>query len=178
MKFNSILILIILSVLCGCTASQNVKNYPSTYEVHFDKTSTMAVLVAEDAIDASSTDFIVGSGRSLSRKTTAILLKKFDKVELLGVNDLEKAFIESQKKNAIYLVSPVIVDWEDSNTPMSGLRDRIEVQISVYSVQSRSLLHKVSYQAVGTYWVLTNYTPLFLLNQDFQTELLSVFEGK
>ena len=63
MKFNSILILIILSVLCGCTASQNVKNYPSTYEVHFDKTNTMAVLVAEDAIDASSTDFIVGSGR-------------------------------------------------------------------------------------------------------------------
>ncbi|MGN0022702.1 MAG: DUF4823 domain-containing protein [Elusimicrobiaceae bacterium] len=62
-------------------------------------------------------------------------------------------------QNVGILVYPVISHWEDRNTPWSGLRDKVRINITVYSVKDGRTLDKTTMYATNNWLAFVNANP-------------------
>ena len=74
------------------------------------------------------------------------------------------------KKNAAdihaqILVYPVITHWEDRNTPWSGLRDKVRINVQVYDIGTCAMIDKTSLYATNRWLALVNAAPSNLLKK-------------
>lgn len=81
------------------------------------------------------------------------------------VMPLEEALAYADKIGAQVLVYPVITHWEDRNTPWSGLRDKIRINVQVYSVGPNKVLDRTSLYATNRWFAFVNAAPSNLLKK-------------
>lgn len=72
---------------------------------------------------------------------------------------LEDAKEEARKQKADILIYPVIVHWEDRNTYWSGLRDKVRINVIVYSLSNDKTLDKSSLYATNSRFTYINARP-------------------
>lgn len=81
------------------------------------------------------------------------------------VQSLDDSLAYAGNIGAQVLVYPVITHWEDRNTPWSGLRDKIRVNVQVYSVASGKVLDRTSLYATNRWVSFVNAAPANLLKK-------------
>lgn len=78
---------------------------------------------------------------------------------------IEDAKKQAQKVQAQILIYPIITHWEDRNTPWSGLRDKVRLNVQVYSVVDNKLIDKSSLYATNRWLTFVNAAPANLLKR-------------
>ena len=75
------------------------------------------------------------------------------------VLSFEAAKAEARKHNAQILIYPSIVHWEDRNTAWSGLKDKVRINVIVYSLQENKILDKTSLYATNAWLTFVQAAP-------------------
>lgn len=94
-------------------------------------------------------------------------LSRFGAEVVLGetFQSIEDAKKQAQKVQAQILIYPIITHWEDRNTPWSGMRDKVRINVQVYSVADNKLIDKSSLYATNRWIALVNAAPANLLKK-------------
>ena len=102
----------------------------------------------------------INSGRDVQQSFYDNFLRYTDQVILAKVElSIDEAKSQALKQNADILVYPVISHWEDRNTPWSGLRDKVRINITVYSVKDGRTLDKTTMYATNNWLAFVNANP-------------------
>lgn len=81
------------------------------------------------------------------------------------VMSLDESLAYAGQIGAQVLVYPVITHWEDRNTPWSGLRDKVRINVQVYSVGPNKVLDRTSLYATNRWFAFVNAAPANLLKK-------------
>lgn len=81
------------------------------------------------------------------------------------VQNLTEAKKTAADIHAQILVYPVITHWEDRNTPWSGLRDKVRINVQVYDIGTGAMIDKTSLYATNRWLALVNAAPSNLLKK-------------
>lgn len=92
------------------------------------------------------------------------------------VMSLETAQAQAKKVHAQVLFYPVITHWEDRNTPWSGLRDKVRVNVQVYSVGTDKVLDRTSLYATNRWFAFVNAAPANLLKKIVNPYLKQLYQ--
>ncbi len=92
------------------------------------------------------------SGKYVQQYFYDNLLRYADNVvNATKVLPLDEAKAEAKKQNAEILIYPGIVHWEDRNTMWSGIRDKVRINVIVYSLTEGRTLDKTSLYATNAW---------------------------
>ncbi|MCL2334574.1 MAG: DUF4823 domain-containing protein [Endomicrobia bacterium] len=91
---------------------------------------------------------------------------------------VEQAKAYSVKNKYTRMIYPVILNWEDRQPLISGLRDRVSVRVTVIDVQNDKVLNDSTLYGNGSNkaWA-TGKTPEILLDKPFQAYAASLFSN-
>lgn len=127
---KKIFITLFLLILSGC-----VSTYKSDVLVKSDAklNSTLTVLVATPINGTYDGEAYPNSGEATAIAVRSAFMRHISKVEVSRkCSDIECLKLESNGEYG-YLVVPVILHWEDRATEWSGIKDKLEIKIVVYS---------------------------------------------
>ncbi len=100
------------------------------------------------------------SGKYVQQYFYDSLLRYADTViNAVKVLPLEEAKAEAKRQNAEILIYPGIVHWEDRNTMWSGLRDKVRINVIVYSLADNKTLDKTSLYATNAWFTFVHARP-------------------
>ncbi len=102
----------------------------------------------------------INSGREVQQSFYDNFLRYTDQVTLAREElSLDEAKDLALKQNADILAYPTILHWEDRNTPWSGLRDKVRINIIIYSVRDGRTLDKTTMYATNNWLSFVNAAP-------------------
>ena len=121
-----------ISFASGCASTyQETALKPPTEKLQ----SGASLLIATPANGVYETKEYAGSGDSTARAVRAAFARYSNDVNVSAeCRDLE-CLQNSQPTGVDYYVVPEILHWEDRNTEWSGIPDRIEIKMAVYSAK-------------------------------------------
>jgi len=72
------------------------------------------------------------------------------------------------QEKADILVYPTIYNWEDRNTPWSGITDKVTIDIQIVSLKDNVIIDKTSLSSHSSWFTFTNDPPKKLLPKMFE----------
>ena len=87
---------------------------------------------------------------------------------------IDSCLIEAKRSGDSYLVSPEILHWEERASILSGLPDRIEVKITILSVDNGKVIHSTIIAGKSQLATFRKVRPQDLLPQPIN-EYVSIF---
>jgi hypothetical protein len=102
--------------------------------------------------------------------------KQIDRVEIgRKLEQPNVAMTKAQELGATYLVTPMIVHWEDRATEWSGISDKVEVRITVRDVASGRTLASAVVSGSSGLWTFGGDHPQDLLPEPMDSYVGSLF---
>lgn len=149
MKKVSCLLMALL--LVGC-ATANIERLSQAQEQRAVLQGGESVFVALPEDGVFETHHYTASGKYVQQYFYDNLLRYTDNViNATTVLPLEEAKAEAKRQNAEILIYPGIVHWEDRNTMWSGIRDKVRINVIVYSLREGRTLDKTSLYATNAW---------------------------
>lgn len=146
-------------LLTGC-ATANIEHLFSSDNVHgvLQGNETVFIALPQDGVFEGHT--YVSSGRYVQEYFYDNVLRYADNViNATQPLSLAEAQEEAKTQKADVLIYPRIVHWEDRNTPWSGLRDKVRINVQVYSLAGNKVLDKTSLYATNRWLTFVNAAP-------------------
>jgi hypothetical protein len=112
------------------------------------------------------------SGRQTSLIIADLARDRFANVEIAeALQSQEESLACARALKCSYLIRPLITNWEDHNTPWTGIQDRAEVELRTFDVASGATLDIGRVQAIGTFFTFVNDRPEDLLAEPIKKYL-------
>ena len=126
-------LVILLTLLVGCTASYQVNDLSGAAAVHLDRTKGVYVAVPQDG--AYGTTVSLGSGQIVAQAVADAFSGLAARVHIAesAVGE-DHSIVAAKSLNAKYLIEPVIVHWEERATEWSGRPSRMAIRLSIIDV--------------------------------------------
>ncbi|WP_049772811.1 DUF4823 domain-containing protein [Teredinibacter turnerae] len=137
----------IINVLALCVLSGCASTYKNEVLVKSDNSlySNLSVFIATPANGSYGGKTYANSGESTANAVRSAFMRYVDQVEVSRkCQDMECLKSESNG-NYGYLVVPYILHWEDRATEWSGLKDKLEIKIVVYSIDGTEVSSTIIY---------------------------------
>jgi hypothetical protein len=116
-----------------------------------------------------------GTGRFVAERTLTAVREKFPLAQLVE-GDNERAALAGAKEQGVdFLVAPRILHWEDRNTPWSGIRDKVRVELRLLKTDPVELISSVRFESRSNSITLIDGKPEGLLDDDFDEAVLPLF---
>jgi len=127
------LLLALLLVISGCTSTYTkmTLSQPSTV---LQRGKTVAIATPDDGF--YETKQYRGSGQSTAQAARAAFAKFAAQTSVLPECKVLACLKETSAVGSDYLVVPEILHWEDRNTEWSGIKDKLEIKLSVYDAKT------------------------------------------
>lgn len=126
-----VLLLAVWVVGCTSTYTQSTLSKP-TVKLEVGK----VVAIATPANGSYGGKEYSGSGRSTATAVRAAFAKFARETSVIVECEAVTCLIEKAGATADYLVVPEILRWEDRATEWSGIKDKLEVKLSIYDARS------------------------------------------
>jgi hypothetical protein len=144
-------------VLSGCASAKEFhrgNNAPPK----LNPNGSAYILLPTDAM--YYTKVCIGSGNAIAQEISSAFSKRLMRVEVSNsVEDLSVGLNKAKSGNFTYLVSPKINRWEDHVTEWNGELDRIQMEITIYDVQTDAILDSIAIEGNGTWFTFGGYHP-------------------
>lgn len=144
-------------VLSGCASAKEFhrgNNVPPK----LNPNGSAYILLPADAM--YYTKVCIGSGNAIAQEISSAFSKRLMRVEVSNsIEDLSVGFNKAKSGNFTYLVSPKINRWEDHVTEWNGELDRIQMEITIYDVQTDAILDSIAIEGNGTWFTFGGYHP-------------------
>ena len=160
-----ILSLIFAICLQACaTATIEKLNTHTSSAISADTPQTIYIALPKDGV--YKTIQYPYSGQQVQQAFFEAFSRYSDEV-ILGstVQNFQEAKDSALAVRAQILVYPVIIHWEDRNTPWSGLRDKVRINVQVFNVNTDVAIDKTSLYATNRWLALLNAAPSNLLKK-------------
>lgn len=160
----------------GCYEKHDVKPTFFTKEnVKLDKSKTVYISVPEDGVYGSI--IYKKSGHMTVEAIKSALVNHIHSIkEGREVESYNIALENAQEKGAEYLIFPVILQWVERVTELSGKPDKITIQISVFDVKTDSEISLVLIKSEGSFWLFEGGHPQDLLKKPISQYIDSLYE--
>jgi hypothetical protein len=114
----------------------------------------------------------LGSGQVVSTKIMSALMSKFNLVSLVETINLADAVQRCRDRGFMYLIVPVIEQWEDRPNHQTYELDKLALRVGVVRVTDAVEIRAFTYRAEGHSIGGSDYPVQRLLEKDFQEALL------
>ena len=146
-------------LLVGC-ATANIERLSQPQDARAVLRGNEKVFVALPEDGVFEGHHYTDSGKYVQQYFYDNLLRYTDNVvNATKVLSLDEAKAEAKKQNAEILIYPGIVHWEDRNTMWSGIRDKVRINVIVYSLVDNKTLDKTSLYATNAWFTFVQARP-------------------
>jgi len=157
--------LLIVFLALGC-AYARIDPRSEAVPLALDASAEVWVLTPKDGVYGSRP--YTGSGQAVATRVLSILRSRLPLAQSLPGVDERVALEQARSKGIRYIVSPVILHWEDRATAWSGRRDKVRVEVRVVGVEpAASLLGRTVFESRNNSITLLDRRPEDLLDDDF-----------
>ena len=163
--------LLLLPAVLSC-AYASIQREPGLPKAEPDPSAQVVVLVPVDA--AFGGKVYPGTGRFVAEHTLAALRHRFPLAQLLDEHDEHAALARARQDSIAFLISPVILHWEDRATNWSGMRDKVQIELRLLRVEPPELVQSVLFEARNNSFTLFDDKPEVLLDEDFDNAVLAL----
>jgi len=170
---KGIWLMAIVIFLSGCAGAKEFHrgNNPSP---KLNPNGSAYILLPADAM--YYTKDCVGSGSAIARVISSAFSKRLMKVEVSDrVEDLTAGLNKAKSGNFTYLIGSKISRWEDHVTEWNGKLDRIQMEISIYDVQTDNMLDSITIEGNGTWFTFGGYRPQNIVTKSIDEYATSLF---
>jgi hypothetical protein len=136
-------------------------------------TAQIGVAAPEDGAFAAS--IYTGTGRFLANRTLSAVREKFPLAQLIEGENEGAALAAAKEQQIEFLVVPRILHWEDRNTPWSGIRDKVQVELRLLKTSPLELISSVRFESRNNSFTFIDGKPEGLLDDDFDEAVLRLF---
>jgi len=160
-KLKSVVILIVSLLLTGCSSIQLIKKDTNGHIVKLKNDSSVYIVVPDNGKHNGNTH--EGTGRAV----TKIIFSEFSKYSRYAetsvfIKEFKEGLEKARKQGFTYVIYPEILDWQYTGgivwTP--GPTQRAELKISIFDVQTGSLLDSVIIKVHGpSPWIWVVHVP-------------------
>jgi hypothetical protein len=168
-------LLIIVFLASGCASVRSF--HPGAEGAAVKKLSSASsayVLVPSDAM--YFTKVCVGSGAAISQRISLAFRKHLQRVEVSPtVTDFSAGMDKAKQGGFTYLISSKIGQWEDYVTEWNGRLDRIQMEMSIYDVQTGGLLDSIALEGNGPWFTFGGYHPQHIVSKALDEYIDSLF---
>jgi len=161
----------------GCESARQYYSGGSSAP-RFDSNSSVYILLPQDAMYYSRV--CIGSGRSIAQIISDSFSRHLTRIETSGeVEELADGLKKAKEKGYAYLVSSKIIRWEDANTGWSGKVDKIQMQMSIYDVQTNNLLHSVDFEGNSSWFLagIFGCRPYYIVSKSIDDYVANLFRS-
>lgn len=162
----------IVLFLAGCGGAE-VK--PKSNSLHSLLDKKKVVLISTPADGSFATKPYVGSGAIAADA----IKKAFAKIGVTAVVTDQchaaTCFALDDIKKYGYYLRPEIVQWEDRETEWTGMPDKVEIQITIYDLETRAVVGLHSYAERSSKWVKPGHLPQDLLAKPTRAYIKSLY---
>jgi hypothetical protein len=135
---HKIAVVLLVLFVFGCADSHRVS--PTNKSSEKLSSSEFAYVVVPQDGRYGATNY-TGSGQTVAQIVASAFAKHINRVEIGQKLEQPDAVVaNAQELGATYLVTPMIVHWEDRATEWSLKSDKVEVKITVHDVASGRML--------------------------------------
>ena len=136
--------------------------------------SRVYIAMPEDGLDKKEP--VPGSGRRVALALQDAF-KRHSRNVLLGrrTEHLDEALQHARDLEYEYVAIPTLLKWEDRPTEWTGVRDKLQVKIEVFSVQTREVLHSTTIDSKGKWMTDGEAAPQDLLAAPVDKFVRSLF---
>jgi hypothetical protein len=170
---HKIAVLLLVLFVFGCADSHSVSPINTSSEKL--STSEFAYIAVPRDGQYGATNY-AGSGQTVAQIVASAFAKQIDRVEIgRKLEQPNVAMTKAQELGATYLVTPMIVHWEDRATEWSGISDKVEVRITVRDVASGRTLASAVVSGSSGLWTFGGDHPQDLLPEPMDSYVGSLF---
>lgn len=170
--------------MAGAVMALHAPGCSSTYE-HHSVQASLPELKADGRIyisfpePANAKDQGIPNSSQVIVEALRIAFSKFSKNIFLsrGQRMLETNLESAKKWQCQYLIIPSILKWEDHATEWSGVRDRIEIRLTVSEVATGQVLNETTINGKGRWLTDGGDRPEDLLAEPFARYAASLFRA-
>ena len=166
---------ILIATLVGCASTRQVRlgDYKLSKK-KLNPNASMYIVIPNDATYGPKTCY--GTGKAVAKSISSSFSKYLKHIETDGnIEDLNKAISKAKSLGFNYVTYPTILMWRDHATEWNGLRDRVEVKVAIYNVNSGEILDSTIVEGVGTWFTLGGYHPHHILQVAMDRYASSLF---
>ena len=167
---NALVLVTIVVVGCTSTYTRSDQSIP-TAKLELGK----IVAIATPANGSYGGKEYAGSGSSTATAVRAAFAKFARETNVVPDCQTLSCLTEKTGANADYLVVPEILHWEDRNTEWSGIKDKLEVKITIYDARSAKLLAASSLAGKSKWATFGGDHPQDLLPEPINDYVASLF---
>jgi hypothetical protein len=169
----------------GCGPKVQVRSTGA--EVPRPNTMQDMICVARAADGRLGSRRYTGTGELVSERIVEALRVQYPSVKSLSATDEDDAADTCRTKHGRYLIVPAIRHWEDRYSGWSWKKDRIEIRLSLRSLDGDFTAREVTYLANTSSGVVarevlltgwTNEQPDELLTERFDAAVLALVSGQ
>lgn len=136
---------------------------------------SVCVMLAADGIYGTRT--YAGSGRAVSNRILTAVRAQRPFAQLIEVTDEDQAAQLCVAKGGSYLLSPIILHWEDRATNWSGVRDLIKIEVRLIRIEPRTLVRSTEFEARNNWFTFVNADPSELLDASFDRTIVELVQS-
>jgi len=178
LKIISYIFALVMFTNCisGCASIRNIHvgNYAVTQKLNHG--GSAYVVIPTDGQYGPKT--CVGSGQTVAQCITSSFSKYLERVETYDKEGLEEAMVKAKASNFSYLIDSTIISWADYVTEWNGMRDRAEVKVNIYDVDSGEILISTIVNGTGTWFTFGGYHPRNILQKAMDQYASSLFDSR
>ncbi len=168
------LLVFILLFLNACAYTQHSLSPINTQTASPSSSDAFCVMVATDG--AYGGEIYAGSGRTVSNRILYVIRQRHPITQLVETIDEDQAIHLCAAKGANYILSPLILHWEDRATNWSGMRDHIKIEIRLIKVAPKIFVRSAIFEARNSWFTFVNDDPSELIDESFDQVIANLIE--
>lgn len=163
--------LLSLLILTGCATNNVTFNVDSK---NITREQSLYIMMPEDGhYGTIEYEF---SGNTVQKKL-AKAFQSYSKANVqksLMVNSVQESLEQAKQQKIDLLVCPEITHWEDRNTPWSGIRDKVGINIRIIDVNTKQVINDADLYGTNNWFTFVDNKPDVLVPNMVQkyTDLL------
>jgi hypothetical protein len=165
---------IFLLVINGCAYSKIDNVSKNNGQLRLSDKDLIFVMLSPDGSYGKFN--YAGSGRQLSIRILEIIREKYPFAQLLGSTNEIEAMKQAKDLGGTYLISPLILHWEDRLTSWSGYRDKVKVGLRLIRIEPRLLVASNEFESRNNTMTFLDTHPQDLLDEKFKAAVFALFQ--
>jgi hypothetical protein len=169
-------LVILLTLLVGCTARYQVNNLAGAASAQLDRTKGLYVTVPQDGAYGTTVSF--GSGQIVAQAVADAFSGVGARVHIAErAVGKDQSIVAAKSLNASYLVMPAIVHWEQRATEWSGRPSRMAIRLSIIDVTTGDEVTSSAIEGRSRIVSFTSTTPESLLRDPLARYVRGLYQS-
>jgi hypothetical protein len=167
-------VVFMLLLLNACAYTQHSVSPINAQKEKISPSDIFCIMLASDGTYGEKT--YSGSGRTVSNRILYSVRQKRPLTQLVETSDEDQAIQQCLSKGSNYLLSPLILHWEDRATQWSGMRDRIKIELRIIKVAPKIFVRSAFFEARNNWVTFVNADPSELMDESFDQVIADLID--